>query len=97
MVALRCSLAVIVALILSMSLAAPPEDVLETAYDESDCQPCNRNPIVSIAALAGRAREASATVEAGLGREKARDFDYSTNSRFPISDSFNIIHRSLRC
>lgn len=96
MVVLRCSLAVIVALILSMSLAAPPEDVLEMVYDESDCQPCNSSPVVSIAALVGP-QEASATVEAGGEREKARDFDYSTNSRFPISDSLNVIHRSLRC
>ncbi len=97
MVVLRCFLAVIVALILSISLAAPPEDVLERVYDESDCQPCSSNPIVSIAALAGRAREASAAVEAGGGREKTRDFDYSSNARFPISDSLNMIHRSLRC
>ncbi len=97
MVMLRCSLAVIVALIFSMSLAAPPEDVLEMVYDESDCQPCNSKPVFSIAALGGTARVASARVGTGWGREKARDYDYTTNSGFPISDSLNIIHRSLRC
>ncbi len=97
MFVLRCSLAVIVALILGMSFAVPSGDVFEIVYDESDSQPFGGTPILSIALLTHFAPVTTPTLGARCRcRQVSRDFDYYTESPFPISD-LNFINRSLRC
>ncbi len=55
----RCALLIFVALVLTLSLAAPAEDVPETTYDESASLPYVGTCVVS---LAGREPEVEASV-----------------------------------
>ena len=46
MTKLRFTLVLLVLLFLGLSLAAPAQDLTETAYDESEGQPCESTPLI---------------------------------------------------
>ena len=53
---LRFALILFVLLVFSFTLAVPSEDVLETAYDESETQPYQEVPIFGVAIVRAAAR-----------------------------------------
>ena len=99
----RSVLVLLVALVLSVSFAVPAEDVPETAYDESESLPCERTPVVSIAAPE-TVREAPA-VRAGtsqLLRTSLRSLELCRSVRWAelpctVSHFLIILNHSFRC
>lgn len=63
----RPPLVFFVLLFLCLSLALPAEDLMETAYDESEAQPCESTPLVSN--VTPKAASATPTVRIDQGRQ----------------------------
>jgi hypothetical protein len=100
---LRFMRVLFVGLILSVSFAAPAEDVPETSYDESESLPSYVTPVASIAAseTAGKA-PAPRVGAAQLNRTSliapvVQRSDLYAGLLCPICHSLIILDRSFRC
>ena len=65
----RPPLVLFVLLFLGLSLAIPAEDLMETAYDESEAQPCESTPLISN--VIAQAASATPRVRIAQGRKLA--------------------------
>ena len=65
----RPPLVLVVLLFLGLSLAVLAEDLMETAYDESEAQPCENTPLISN--VTAQAASATPTVRIAQGRKLA--------------------------
>jgi hypothetical protein len=100
----RSAILFFVILTLGLSLAVVPEDVPETAFDESETQPYEGTPLFSIVVrpVAARAAEGGLTCVSPLrfapvtGRCQCR-LQYERVSAHPDSNSLTILDCSLRC
>jgi len=96
-------LVLLVGLVLSVSFAAPAEDVPETAYDESESLPCESTPVISIAApkAVGEAPAVRAGVSqlfrTSLKKLEVRRSDRWAELPCTISHSLIILDHSFRC
>ena len=101
---LRSAFVLLLAVVFGLSLAVVPEDVPETAFDESETQPYESTPMFSIVVrqVAARAAEGGLTCVSPLrfapvtGRCQCR-LQYERVSAHPDSDSLTILDCSLRC
>jgi hypothetical protein len=66
---LRPALALFVLLFLGVSLVVLAEDLMDTAYDESEVQPCESTPLISN--VIAQAASATPTVRIAQGRKLA--------------------------
>ncbi len=80
----RPPLVLFVLLFLCLSLAFPARDVMETAYDESEDQPCESTPLVSN--VTPQAASATSTVRIAQGRPLASPTQV-TASRIDVTDA----------
>ena len=67
---LRSTFALLAFLFLGLSLVVPAEDLVETSYDESETQPCERAPLISDLLLSAAA-SATEQYELPTGRQSA--------------------------
>jgi len=81
---LRPPLVLFVLLFLGMSLAVPADDLMETAYDESEAQPCESTPLISNVTL--QAASATPTVRIAQGRQLASPTQ-ATAARINVTDA----------
>jgi hypothetical protein len=65
----RPPLVLFVLLFLGLSQAVPADDLMETAYDESEAQPCESTPVISN--VTAQAASATPTVRIAQGRKLA--------------------------
>jgi hypothetical protein len=100
----RSAVVFLVILTFGLSLAVVPEDVAETAFDESETQPYERTPLLSIvvtqaaawAAEDGLTRVSPLRFTPVTGRCQCR-LPYERVPAHPDSDSLTILDCSLRC
>ena len=92
------------ALVFSLSLALPAEDVLDTPYDESEQPPYERTPLFSVELMQESARVPVALRKSSppfqLGSLTGCDVipaERWERSRHPISNSLIILDHSFRC
>jgi len=101
---LRSGFVLLLAIILGLSLAAVPEDVPETAFDESETPPYESTPLFSIVVP----QVAAQAPEDGLTCVSAPHFSpwtelcgchlqYERAAAHPESDPLTVLDCSLRC
>lgn len=92
---------VFVALALSVSFAAPAEDVLETAYDESELLPYENTSVLSIRLANAEAPPRPTRVPPlRLGPQtklRTQRINHGNGWACPICDSLTILNHSRRC
>ncbi len=89
----RSALVLLLLLVFGVSLAVP-EDVPETAYDESETLPCEGSPVFSIVRPQASARIAKAELSGSL----PSIFSTKPGKRFHcVAVSLTILRHSLRC
>ncbi len=101
---LRSGFVLLLAIVLGLSLAAVPEDVPETAFDESETPPYESTPLFSIVVpqVAGHAPEDGLTCVSPLRFARLTELDgcrleYERMAAHPDSDSLTVLDCSLRC
>ena len=77
-------LVLFVFLFLGLSLAVPAEDLMETAYDESEAQPCESTALISN--VTPQAASATPTVRIAQGRQLANPTQ-ATAARINVTDA----------
>jgi hypothetical protein len=80
----RLPLILFVLLFLGLSLAVPAEDLTETAYDESEAQPCESTPLISN--VTPQATAANPTVPIAQSRQLASPTQV-TATRINVTDA----------
>jgi hypothetical protein len=101
---LRSAFVLLLTIVLGLSLVALPEDVPETAFDESETQPYENTPLFSIVvtqAAAWAAEDGLTCVSplrfAALTERCECHLPYARVRAHPDSDSLTILDCSLRC
>src|SRR5690242_3418629 len=100
----RSAIVFLVILTMGLSLSVLPEDVAETAFDESETQPYENNPLFSIVVWLVAARTAADRLTrvfplrfAPMSGRYGRRRRHERLLAHPDSDSLTILDCSLRC
>jgi hypothetical protein len=100
----RSAIVFLMILTIGLSLAVLPEDVAETAFDESEALPYESTASFSSYVWQRSARTSQSVLESGflfhlgsLTRGTELRLGQSERSGHPISDSVIILDHSLRC